>query len=84
MPMQFTDFSKVVKIENFLQILFTFLIFAQNMECGYTLEPSPRGAAVLTNTHDLCFGAKIRKLGIPLYTPVLLLEKRDPSEYTLH
>ena len=30
-----------------------FLIFAQNIDCGYTLEP-PR----------LCFGAKIRKIGI--------------------
>ena len=28
--------------------------------------------AVLTSTHNLCFGAKIRKLDIPLYTPVLL------------
>ena len=28
--------------------------------------------AVLTSTHNLCFGAKIRKLGIPLHTPVLL------------
>ena len=40
-----------------------FLIFAQNIDCGYTLEP-PR--------HNLCFGAKIRKIGIPLQTPVLL------------
>ena len=30
------------------------------------------GEAVLTSTHNLCFGAKIRKIGIPLYTPVLL------------
>ena len=28
--------------------------------------------AVLTSTHNLCFGAKIRKIGIPLQTPVLL------------
>ena len=28
--------------------------------------------AVLTSTHNLCFGAKIRKVGIPLQTPVLL------------
>ena len=28
---------------------------------------------VLTSTHNLCFGAKIRKkIGIPLHTPVLL------------
>ena len=28
--------------------------------------------AVLTSTHNLCFGAKIRKIGIPLHTPVML------------
>ena len=49
-----------------------FLIFAQNIDCGYTLEPPRRGEAVLTSTHNLCFGAKIRKIGIPLHTPVLL------------
>ena len=42
-----------------------FLIFAQNIDCGYTLEPP-------TSTHNLCFRAKIRKIGIPLHTPVLL------------
>ena len=42
-------------------------MFAQNIDCGYTLEP-PR----LTSTHNLCFRAKIRKIGIPLHTPVLL------------
>ena len=31
-----------------------------------------RGVAVLTCTHNLCFGAKIRKTGIALHTPVLL------------
>ena len=31
-------------------------IFAQNIDCGYTL---------LTGTYNLCFGAKIRKIGIP-------------------
>ena len=33
--------------------LFIILIFAQNIDCGYSLEP-------------LCFEAKIRKIGIPL------------------
>ena len=28
-----------------------------------------RGEAVLTSTHNLCFGAKIRKLCISLHTP---------------
>ena len=30
------------------------------------------GEAVLTSTLNLCFGAKIRKIGIPLHTPVFL------------
>ena len=51
------------KIDNFQRKIFDiFLIFAQNIDCGYTL----------TSTHNLCFGAKIRKIGIPLRTPVLL------------
>ena len=29
--------------------------------------------AVLTSTHNLCFGITIRKICIPLHTPVLLL-----------
>ena len=47
-----------------------FLIFAQNIDCGVYVE------AVPTSTHNLhvCFGAKIRKIGIPLRTPVLLYE----------
>ena len=32
----------------------------QNIDCGYTLEPPE---AVLTSTHNLCFGSKIRKTG---------------------
>ena len=28
------------------------------------------GEAVLSSTHNLCFGAKIRKIGIALHTPV--------------
>ena len=30
--------------------------------------------AVLTSTHKLCFGAKIRKIGIPLHTPVYYIK----------
>ena len=39
-----------------------FLTFAQKIECGYTLAPPYE--AVLTSIQ--CFGAKIRKKGIPL------------------
>ena len=42
-----------------------FIFFAQNIDCG-----------VLTSTHNLCFGAKIRKIGLPLHTPVLLYKSR--------
>ena len=59
-----------LKIENFQRKFFyIFLIFAQNIDCAYTLEPPRRGSS---NQYPLCFGAKIRKKGIPLYTPVLL------------
>ena len=62
----FTLFSQFELFQpNFSDI---FLIFAQNIDCGYTLEHLAE--AVLTSTHNLCFGAKIRKIGIPLQTPV--------------
>ena len=57
--MQYTQIFLALKIENFQ--LKIFLIFAQNIDCGY-----------IDSTHNLCFGAKIRKIGIPLDTPVLL------------
>ena len=47
----------------FSRKVFVFLIFAQNIDCGYMLEP-PRRVR-----HNLCFGAKIGK---PLHTSVLL------------
>ena len=43
-----------------------FLISAQNIDCGYSLEP-PGCEAVLTGTHNLSFWAEIRKI---MYTPV--------------
>ena len=46
MPMQYTVISKVVKNENNQQKFFNiFLIFAQNIYCGYTLEPPRRGGS---------------------------------------
>ena len=42
-----------------------FLFLLQNIDYRYSLEPPPTiyvlGEAVLTSTHNLCFGAKIRK-----------------------
>ena len=43
--MQYTEIFKV-KNENFQKKMFAiFLIFAQNIDCGYTLEPPHRGSS---------------------------------------
>ena len=42
-----------------------FNIFAQNIHCGYTLEPPRRASTMYVLS-------KKRKLGIPLQTPVFL------------
>ena len=47
----------VVKLKNFRWKNFD--NFAQNIDCGYTLNRLTE--AVLTSTHNLCFGAKIKK-----------------------
>ena len=65
LPMKYTDFSKVVKIENFpLKKFDIFFYFSSKHRLW--------AEAVLTSTHNLCFEAKIRKIGLPLQTPVLL------------
>ena len=44
--MQYTVISIVVKMEIFSKIFFdVFLIVAQNIDCGYTLEPPRRGGS---------------------------------------
>ena len=48
-----------------------FLIFAQNFDCGYKLEPPRRGGS--NGYAQSMFGGKNKKKGIPLHTPVLLL-----------
>ena len=40
-------------------------IFAQNIHCVYEAVE-----AVLSSTHNVCFGLEIRKIGIPVQTPV--------------
>ena len=37
-----------------------FLIFAQNIDCGYSLEPPAK--AILTSTHNLCFEQKYENI----------------------
>ena len=60
LPMQYTEIFKVVKMKIFSRKMLIFFLFLLKTE------------AVLTNTHNLCFGAKISKIDTPLYTPVLL------------
>ena len=54
-----TAIFMTVKMVIFRWEIVFFLIFAQNIEFGYTSEP------VLTSTHYLCFRAKVRKIGMP-------------------
>ena len=53
-----------------MKIFDNFKIFAQNIDCGYTLEP-PRWRS--SNEYpQAMFRNKNKKNCIPLYTPVLL------------
>ena len=74
---------KVVKNENFQWKMFDiFLIFAQNIDCGYMLElPRQVGSRVYPQS---MFWSK-RKIGIPLQTSFLSdIEKWGLRGYTLH
>ena len=45
-PMQYTEIFYGRKNDNFqMKIFDIFLIFAQNIDCGFTLEPPPRGGS---------------------------------------
>ena len=58
----YRDFFKKQKLTILLEkIGFFCFIFAQNIHCRYTQK--------LPSTHNVCFGPKIRKLGIPLQIP---------------
>ena len=64
-------YSNILKIsppknENFqIKNSDIFLISAQNIDCGYSLEPPRWGGS--NEYHNLCFLAEIRKI---IYTPV--------------
>ena len=69
--MQKTEIFLALKIENFqLNFFDSVLIVAQNIGCKNRLNK-----AILTSTHNLCFGAKKKKnnnkinVGIPMQTP---------------
>ena len=50
-----------------------FNVFAQNIHCGYTLEPPRRGGS--NEYPQYMFWSKNKKKGIPLHTPVLLYKR---------
>ena len=43
-----------------IKILIFFLVCAQNIDCGYSLEPPRRGGS--NEYHNLCFRAEIKKI----------------------
>ena len=52
-------------------------IFAQNIDCGYTLEPprpldQPRRGGSNEYPHSMFWSKNKKKIGIPQHTPVLL------------
>ena len=71
------------KNENFhwKKKIYFFLIFVQNIDRGYTLEPFQRGGS--NEYPQSMFWSKIRIIGIPLHTQVLLY-KSGFKGYTLH
>ena len=81
--MQYTDIFYALKIRNFqLKFFDIFLIFAQNIDCGYTLEPPRRGGS--NEYPQSMFWSKNKK--IPLYTPILLYKSgvQGGIHYTRH
>ena len=63
--MQYKEIFKVVKNEHFqLKNFDIFLIFAENIDCGYTLEPPRRGSS--NEYPQSMFWSKNKKNG---YTP---------------
>ena len=55
-----------MKISYEFFLYFFFLIFVQNIDCGYTLEPPRRGAS--NEYQQSMFWSKNKKIGIPLST----------------
>ena len=79
--MQYTEIVLVVKNKSFTgKIVIFYFFFAQNID--RTASVRRFAEAVLMGTHNLCFGAKIRKIGVPPHTPVLLY--KSIKGYTFH
>ena len=76
-PCNIQRFS-ALKIENFIGKVFNnFDLFAQNIDCRYTLEPP-------NEYPQSMFWSKIRKIGIPMQTPVFFYILVGSRGYTFH
>ena len=62
--MQYTEIFIAIRKEKY----YVFLIFAQNIDCGYTFELLRGGSNEYPQS---MFWGKNKKIGIPLQTPVL-------------
>ena len=83
MPMQYKEIFKVVKNENFpLKKIDIFLIFAQNIDCGYTLEPPRRGGSN-EYPQSMFWGKNKKNRYTPAY-PSFTIEKWGIRGYTLY
>ena len=77
------DLSQVVKIEKFQhKILDIFLIFAQNIDCGYTLEPPRRGGS--NEYPQSMFWSKNKKNRYTPAYPSFTILKWGSRGYTLY
>ena len=64
---QFLKVGKMIFLD--VKMRHFFLISAQNIDCGDTLQPPQKHRlieAVLTCPHNICFRAKIRKMNTPV------------------
>ena len=81
--MQYTEIFSPVKIENFQWKIFDiFLIFAQNIDCGYTLEPPRRGGS--NEYPKSMFWSKNKKNSHTLAYPSFAILKWGSGGYSLH
>ena len=65
LPMQYTENFSAVKFQNFIgKTLILLICLLKTLIAG--THYNRLGKAVLTSTHNLCFGSEIRKIGIPL------------------
>ena len=67
----YRDFFSCKNLKSHKKKFDIFLIFAQNINCGYTLEPPRRGGSN-EYPQSMFWSKKRTKIGIPLHTTVLL------------